>query len=1205
MKKLLLSLFLVLISFSSYAQLSGDYYIPQGANPQGFATLASAIDSLNKVGLSGTVYFYIDDNLAETGSLLRMYRGDLSAANNLVIKPAPTKTPTITITSCTATGHSAYTGITVDSTSYVTFDGSNTVGGSTKDLTLTMNDATNGRNIIQLYGNSDNVTIKNLNITYQAPMNTSTSTRGIYLNGQATGASDNFITDNCNIGDSSLTPYYALGITGSSGSSIYCTNITVKNSNLYGRIRPVYFFYVGTTGTTSEISNNYIYTYGGINGTTTYTIFFNTWAGTVNIFNNHLPVMTTNNTGTSGIYGISALSAQTGATCNIYNNFIGGNLAFTGTGVPTVASLMYLQDNGTYNVYYNSFNYPSISNNTERSCIHISGTSAIVNLRNNILINSNNAANAFCVWKSNGTLTSDYNDLYVSGALANVGYVGGAAKQTLADWQGSGFSYDINSKSKAVSFVSATDLHLTGTSNGDLDLLATPIAGITTDIDGNTRSKLFPYKGADEGTIKLLPPLAGDYYIGAPGTGPGGTDPQFATLREAFDVLNDATFAGDCHLYITSDITETYTPAVGLGLAINPTPYTVTFKPYTGVQPVITLNYPSDLNGGPSGALVIGIPSKGNISWDSLRTTKNIVIDGSNTVDGTTRDLTIQSALTAQRNAFPLTIVGDVSNMVVKNTNIYYRAQGVSTSGNLFVSAVMLRSRNYLNKNWVPRDILFENNHISANFDGVVQSAQGYGCYQSGTPNVLDYPHNITLKNNLIEGKRRAITLYRAGSHDIFGNQIILNQNIGLNISNEAIYAVDVDTNSVVNIYDNRITKISSLTNAATFGNTAISIETFGTYNIYNNMIYGFELTAANPVAYLRGIKNSSASATLNLNFNSIYMDNLADIGTGTVTYQGILLSDGTNNLANNIVVSAEPDFASYCIYRSGAAGTVTSNYNDFYPADPTNGNVGYWNAAATKSLTDWQTASLQDANSLSVDPLFVSATNLHLLNTTSPVMGKGIAIAGITTDIDGELRDTIPEMGADDFPGVIPVELVSFTASLDKNNVVLKWQTATELNSSYFSIERKVAGSEWASIGRVTAAGSSTNPVDYRFVDEKVVGPKSFYRLKQVDFDGSYTYSKEVEVNTEMPTTFALSQNYPNPFNPTTKINYSVPFDSKVTISVYSITGELVKELVNNNVAAGSYSVDFNGINLASGMYIYKMVAGSFVQTHKMMLLK
>lgn len=1213
MKKLLLSLFLVLISFSSYAQLSGDYYIPQGANPQGFATLASAIDSLNKVGLSGTVYFYIDDNLAETGSLLRMYRGDLSAANNLVIKPAPTKTPTITITSCASTGRTAFVGITLDSTSYVTFDGSNTVGGTTRDLTISLNDAS-ARIGIQLYGNADAVAVKNLIIKYgQIPGSTSTS-RGIYVNGQSTGVTDGFTVENCLIGDGTFDPAYAVSVTGyGTAPTVNASNVVIKNNILYGTLRRVYFYFVGTVGTPCEISGNRIY--GLIappDANVVWGILFNTYNGTINVFNNVLNSLRQATTGTQGVYGFGTLNGQGSTELNIYNNFFGGDFIHSGTGIPASVDVISFQDaaaGAKVKIYYNTvvLNNMTKSASGRMTCLRFNpAAGSTFDIQNNIFVDKRDGiiSKAIMFGGSTTTFTSNHNDIFVSGVGANIGNYNGTDRLTLTDWQ-TASGQDANSVSKDVLFVSDTDFHLTGTSNGDLDLLATPIAGITTDIDGNTRSKLFPYKGADEGTIKLLPPLAGDYYIGAPGTGPGGTDPQFATLREAFDVLNDATFAGDCHLYITSDITETYTPAVGLGLAINPTPYTVTFKPYTGVQPVITLNYPSDLNGGPSGALVIGIPSKGNISWDSLRTTKNIVIDGSNTVDGTTRDLTIQSALTAQRNAFPLTIVGDVSNMVVKNTNIYYRAQGVSTSGNLFVSAVMLRSRNYLNKNWVPRDILFENNHISANFDGVVQSAQGYGCYQSGTPNVLDYPHNITLKNNLIEGKRRAIALYKAGSHDIVGNIIVLNQNIVANTTNEAIYAVDVDTNAVINIYDNRISKISSITNAANNGNTAISIETFGTYNIYNNMIYGFELTAANPVAYLRGIKNSSASATLNLNFNSIYMNNLADIGTGAVTYQGILLSDGINSLANNIVVSAEPDFPSYCIYRSGTAGAVTSNYNDFYAADATNGNVGFWDVAATKSLTDWQTASSLDANSISADPLFVSATDLHLQNISSPVMGKGIAIPGITSDIDGETRDDIPEIGADDFPGVIPVELVSFTASLEKNNVVLKWQTATELNSSYFSIERKVAGSEWTSIGRVNAAGNSTNPVEYRFVDEKVVGPKSFYRLKQVDFDGSYSFSKEVEVNTEMPTTFALSQNYPNPFNPTTKINYSVPFDSKVTISIYSVTGELVKELVNDFVAAGSYSVDFNGSDLASGMYIYRMVAGSFVQTHKMMLLK
>ena len=100
--------------------------------------------------------------------------------------------------------------------------------------------------------------------------------------------------------------------------------------------------------------------------------------------------------------------------------------------------------------------------------------------------------------------------------------------------------------------------------------------------------------------------------------------------------------------------------------------------------------------------------------------------------------------------------------------------------------------------------------------------------YQSGTPLPVSYPYNITLKDNLIEGKRRAVTLYRAGSHEILGNEIILNQNIAGNVSNEAIYAVDVDTNSVVVIEGNKISKVSSMTSGAGFGNTALSIESFG-----------------------------------------------------------------------------------------------------------------------------------------------------------------------------------------------------------------------------------------------------------------------------------------------------------------------------------------------------------------------------------------
>ena len=192
-----------------------------------------------------------------------------------------------------------------------------------------------------------------------------------------------------------------------------------------------------------------------------------------------------------------------------------------------------------------------------------------------------------------------------------------------------------------------------------------------------------------------------------------------------------------------------------------------------------------------------------------------------------------------------------------------------------------------------------------------------------------------------------------------------------------------------------------------------------------------------------------------------------------------------------------------------------------------------------------------------------------------------------------------------------LPVELSSFTASGNQNAVNLKWQTATEVNNYGFEVERKVHTSTslsviaWEKVGFVNGNGNSNTPIEYSFVDKNLIGGSKFlYRLKQIDNDGQFEYSDAVEVEL-VPKEFALYQNYPNPFNPTTKINYSVPFDSKVTISIYSITGELVTELVNDNVEAGSYSANFNGINLASGIYFYRMAAGSFVKTYKMILMK
>jgi hypothetical protein len=187
----------------------------------------------------------------------------------------------------------------------------------------------------------------------------------------------------------------------------------------------------------------------------------------------------------------------------------------------------------------------------------------------------------------------------------------------------------------------------------------------------------------------------------------------------------------------------------------------------------------------------------------------------------------------------------------------------------------------------------------------------------------------------------------------------------------------------------------------------------------------------------------------------------------------------------------------------------------------------------------------------------------------------------------------------------VIPVELTSFVANTNGSNVLLSWSTATEINNSGFEVERKSSNSDWAKVGFIQGAGTTTEVKKYSFTDKNLTAGSYSYRLKQIDYDGTFAYSSIVEVDVEIPSVFDLAQNYPNPFNPSTNINYFLPIDTKVKLSVYSVTGELVKELVDDFQSAGSYTVNFDAGNLASGMHIYRIVAGDFVKSHKMMLLK
>jgi hypothetical protein len=192
----------------------------------------------------------------------------------------------------------------------------------------------------------------------------------------------------------------------------------------------------------------------------------------------------------------------------------------------------------------------------------------------------------------------------------------------------------------------------------------------------------------------------------------------------------------------------------------------------------------------------------------------------------------------------------------------------------------------------------------------------------------------------------------------------------------------------------------------------------------------------------------------------------------------------------------------------------------------------------------------------------------------------------------------------------VLPVELSSFSASLVNNGVRLNWRTETEVNNYGFEIEREVGSrqsvvSKWDVIGFVEGHGNSNSPKEYLFIDDEITSGQYAYRLKQIDNDGKFEYSKIIEIDVDAPLEFELSQNYPNPFNPSTTIKFSLPITSNVKLSVFNILGEEVQILVNDTKEAGVYTINFDVSQLNSGIYFYKLETRNFLEVKKMSLIR
>jgi hypothetical protein len=192
-----------------------------------------------------------------------------------------------------------------------------------------------------------------------------------------------------------------------------------------------------------------------------------------------------------------------------------------------------------------------------------------------------------------------------------------------------------------------------------------------------------------------------------------------------------------------------------------------------------------------------------------------------------------------------------------------------------------------------------------------------------------------------------------------------------------------------------------------------------------------------------------------------------------------------------------------------------------------------------------------------------------------------------------------------------LPVQINNFNYSKTNNIIYLQWQTVTEVNNYGFGIERKYSGpadisnNSWEKIGFVQGNGNSNSPKYYSFIDKNLLSGYYSYRLKQIDYDGSYTYSDVLKVKVDYKPQILDVKNYPNPFNPITKIYYEIPEDGFVTLKIYNALGKEIKTLINENKIAGSYEIEFDASGLPTGIYFNVLQVGDKRVIRKMQLIK
>lgn len=862
----------------------------------------------------------------------------------------------------------------------------------------------------------------------QSIVTTSSSSSVIYSTSTASDNSNRFI------GNDILNGYYGVYLYGSSTNR--------KQGNVFEDNNFEGFYYYGMylyyNDSLKVIGNRFR---NGANAGTNYGIYSYYGHNGCRYESNDI-----SGNGNGSFYGISLLSSSStnAATASkIINNFI-SNTTSTGT-----AYGIYLSTSSYTDVYYNSVNIGGGSNTAGRA-MYVTGGTAGINVVNNNLANTS-WGYAYYVGTAAAIGTSNYNNFYTNGSV--LAYWS-ADRATLAALQ-TASSKDANSRSAHPGFYSPVDLHTYGI---DLYNAGTPLASVSVDIDGESRSLTTPCIGADEFTP---PPVdAGVISIDAPVSPvPGGVQQVRVSIRNfGLDPLTSATIRFEVD-------------------GVPGTPFAWTGSLASGIiEPNILIGTYSF----PAGASVIkawtelpnGVtdPNHNNDTSETTIIGCNGPLAGNYTIGGSGADFNdfTEAVLTLSYCGVSAPVVFNVAagnydeqisipaivGASSASTITFQSASGVSTDVVLRYAALGTND-NYVVQLDSADYIRFRNMTLQS----TTASTYGKVVVMRGGASFNTFEGNI-IRSVSSTSSNAAAVYCAAGAQDdfnVFTGNTIENGYYGIYCYGSSTYKKQGNQflNNVISGYyyyglynyysDSTIVVGNTLTNASNSGTTyhlylgysdnglrvernrvhATNTSTcYALYSYYSdgsatkpNMIFNNFISQGTGTSTAYGLYSSNSTYT-NFYYNSV------NITAGSSSNRALYVTGGNNvNVINNNLVTIG---GGHAYYVSTTTALVTSDYNNIYT--PT-GLYAYYGSTAYATLAALQAASGKDSNSIAIDPNYVSASDLHVLNPG--LNGTGTPIAGITTDIDGQTRNAQhPDIGADEFsPIAKDIAVTAFTS--------------------------------------------------------------------------------------------------------------------------------------------------------------------------------